>query len=52
MLLNNQWVTEEIKGNPILMGCNKHSSKRKVHSNKTLLQEASKNSNLVEGKKL
>lgn len=52
MLLDNQWVKEEIKGEiknyletneneniPKLVGCSKNSSKRKVHSNKWPAQE-------------
>ena len=52
MLLNNQEITEEIKGeikkhlkindkhdDPKPMGCSKSSSKREVHSNTILTQE-------------
>ena len=52
MLLNNQEITEEIKGeikkhlkindkhdDPKPMGCSKSSSKREVHSNAILTQE-------------
>ena len=56
MLLNNQWITEEIKeeikeyqekwqwkhDNPKPMGCSKSSSKREVYSNKILPQETRK----------
>ena len=57
MLLNNQWIIEEVKeemkkiprdkwkwkhDNPKLMGCSKSSSKREVHRNKILPQETRK----------
>ena len=60
MLLNNQWITEEIKeeiknipkdkwkrkhGNQKLMECSKKSSKGEVYSNKILSQETRKISN-------
>ena len=50
MLLNNQWITEEINeeikkylevndNEPKPMGCSKSSSKREVYSSRSLLQE-------------
>ena len=60
MLLNNQWITEEIKevikeipkgkwkwkeNNPKPMGCTKSSSKRAVYSDTSLPQETRKSSN-------
>ena len=58
MLLNNQEITEEIKGeikkhlkindkhdDPKPMGCSKSSSKREVHSNTILPQETTNISN-------
>ena len=55
MLLNNQEITEEIRGKkmsknkwqwkhyePKPMGCSKNSSNREVYSNKILLQETRK----------
>ena len=60
MLLNNQWITEEIKkeikkiprdkwkwklDNSKAMGCSKSSSKREVYSNTSLPQETRKVSN-------
>ena len=59
MLLNNQWITEEIKGNlkirrskwqqrhnnPKPMGCSKSSSMREVYSSTSLPQETRKSSN-------
>ena len=59
MLLNNQWIAEEIKGNqkiptdkskrmhdnPKPMGCSKSSSKKDVYSNTTLPQETRNISN-------
>ena len=63
MLLNNQWITEEIRGNqkiprnkwqwkhdnPKPMECSKSSSKREVYSNKIVpkKQEKLKQSNLT-----
>ena len=54
MLLNNQWITEEIKeeikkyleaNDNKDMGCSKSRSKRKVYSNTSPPQETRKNSN-------
>ena len=60
MMLNNQWITEEIKqeikkyleandnedmDTPKPMGCSKSSSKRKVYSNTSPPQETRKSSN-------
>ena len=59
MLLNNQWITEEIKEEIKkyleandnkdttlkTMGCSKSHSKRKVYSNTNLPQETRKSSN-------
>ena len=60
MLLNNQWITEEIKeeikkiprskwqqtyNTPKPMGCRKNSSKREVYSNTGLPQKTRKSSN-------
>ena len=60
MLLNNQWITEEIKeeikkyletndnknnNNSKPIKCSKSSSKRKVYSNTSLPQETRKSSN-------
>ena len=60
MLLNNQWITEEIKeknqkilrdkwqqryNNPKPMGHSKSSSERKVYSNANLSQERRKSAN-------
>ena len=54
MLLNNQWINDEIKWKikeipwdkqkckyniPYLMGCRKSSSKRKIHNNECLVWE-------------
>lgn len=56
MLLNIQWVTEEIKeeiknkcrqkhNDPTSMGCSKISSERKVCDDRSLTQKRRKNSN-------
>ena len=54
MILNNQWITEEIKeeikkyleaNDNKDMGCSKSHSKRKVYSNTSPPQETRKNSN-------
>ena len=60
MLLNNKWITEEIKeeilkipkdkwkrkyNNPQSMGCSKSSSKREVYGETSLLKETRKISN-------
>ena len=58
MLLNNQWITEETKGeikiiwrqnennNPKSVGCSNSSSKREVYSNRSLPQEIKISNNL------